>query len=192
MRRSPELQHNAWPAASTIGDILKRNCLIEAKRRRRKPIAQGEIVSGSDEPNGEWAIDFKGWFRTLCGTRCDPLTITDTASRYLIETRIIDPTWAGVRSTLERFFRTSACRKPSARTTARRLVQRVRAGCRACRYGALKSGVGIAPRYIPPSSAQDNGRHERMHRTFESRDGAASGGDCQRAAGALRPVPAAL
>ena len=86
-----------WPAASTIGDILKREGLIEARSRRRKPVGQGEIVSGADEANGEWAIDFKGWFRTLDGERCDPLTITDTASRYLIETRIIDPTWAGVR-----------------------------------------------------------------------------------------------
>ncbi len=58
--------------ASTIGDILKRHGLIEAKRRRRRPVAQGEIVCGAHEPNGEWAIDFKGWFRTSDGRRCDP------------------------------------------------------------------------------------------------------------------------
>lgn len=74
-----------WPAASTIGDILKREGLILDRPRRRKPVGQGEVVAGAHEPNGEWAIDFKGWFRTLDGTRCDPLTVSDTASRFLLE-----------------------------------------------------------------------------------------------------------
>jgi transposase-like protein len=80
-----------WHAASTIAYILKREGLISAKSSNRRPVPQGETASGSDTPNGEWAIDFKGWFRTLCGTRRDPLTLTDTASRYLIETRAIVP-----------------------------------------------------------------------------------------------------
>ena len=78
------------PSASTIGDILKRNGLITPRKRRRPVIAQGEVVAGASEPNGEWAYDFKGWFRTADGTRCDPLTVTDTASRYLLETRITE------------------------------------------------------------------------------------------------------
>ena len=49
-------------------------------------------------PNDEWAADFKGWFRALDGRRCDPLTISDTASRYLIETRIMATTTASVRA----------------------------------------------------------------------------------------------
>ena len=94
----------AWPAASTIGDILKRKGLIAVRERRRKPVAQGEIVAGAVEANGEWSIDFKGWFRTRDGERCDPLTVADTASRYLIEAQIVEPTWAGVRLALERVF----------------------------------------------------------------------------------------
>ena len=85
--RATLLEHRpdlAWPAASTIGDILKRKGLIAAPERRRKPVEQGEIVAGAVEPNGEWSIDFKGWFRTRDGERCDPLTVADTASRYLI------------------------------------------------------------------------------------------------------------
>jgi putative transposase len=93
-----------WPAASTIGDILKREGLIVARDRRRRPVPMGEIVAGASEPNGEWSIDFKGWFRTRDGERCDPLTVEDTASRYLVETRIVEPTWAGVRLALERVF----------------------------------------------------------------------------------------
>jgi transposase-like protein len=88
-REQPEVD---WPAASTIGDILKREGLIEARRRRRRAIAQGEIVAPATAANEEWGIDFKGWFRTQDGTRCDPLTISDAASRYLIEVRIVEPT----------------------------------------------------------------------------------------------------
>ena len=62
-----------WPAASTIGDILKRKGLIQERPRRRRAIAQGEVISPANAPNEEWSIDFKGWFRTADGTRCDPL-----------------------------------------------------------------------------------------------------------------------
>ncbi len=100
-RTAPDV---AWPAASTIGDILKREGLIEARRRRRRALAQGEVVAAATVANEEWAIDFKGWFRTADGERCDPLTITDATSRYLIEVRIVEPTWAGVRGACERVF----------------------------------------------------------------------------------------
>ena len=81
-----------WPACSTTGDILKRAGLVEARCRERRPIAQAEIAPRDLAPNVEWAIDFKGHFRTRDGQRCDPLTVTDTASRYLIATRIVAPT----------------------------------------------------------------------------------------------------
>jgi hypothetical protein len=113
-----------WPAASTIGDILKRQGLIAARERRRKPVARGEIVAGATAANEEWSIDFKGWFRMRNGERCDPLTIADTASRYLIEARIVEPTWAGVRMALERIFAAvglpaATSRRPSSRRGSR-------------------------------------------------------------------------
>jgi transposase InsO family protein len=156
----------AWPAPSTIGDILKRAGLVEPRRRRRAAIGHGEIVAQASEPNEEWSIDFKGWFRTLDSTRCDPLTIIDAASRYLIEVRIVDPTWAGVRRAMERVFceigLPSAIRSdngsPFGSTGAGGLSQ----------LSVWWLKLGIEPRYIPPSSPQDNGRHERMHRTLKA------------------------
>jgi hypothetical protein len=117
-------------------------------------------------PNEEWSIDFKGWFRTADGTRCDPLTLTDQASRYLIETRIVEPTWAGVRGALERVFREIG------------LPQAIRSD-NGAPFGSTGAGglstlsvwwlkLGIEPRYIAPSSPQDNGRHERMHKTLKA------------------------
>ena len=153
------------PAVSTIGDILKRKGLIEARRRRRRPVEQGQIVAGLDEPNGEWAIDFKGWFRTSAGVRIDPLTVSDTASRYLIATQITPPTHDGVKAVLERVFREVG------------LPEAIRSDNGApfgsCGAGGLSRlsvwfvKLGIEPRYIPPASQQDNGRHERMHRTLK-------------------------
>lgn len=154
------------PSASTIGDILKRNGLITAHKRRRSAIVQDEIVAGASEANGEWAYDFKGWFRTTDGTRCDPLTVTDTASRYLLEVRITPPTHDGVRQVMERLFRDVG------------LPDAIRSD-NGVPFGSIGAGglsrlsvwllkLGVEPRYIPPASPQDNGRHERMHRTLKA------------------------
>lgn len=162
-RKSPDID---WPAASTIGDILKREGLVKGRQRRRRALDGGEIVAPACAPNEEWGIDFKGWFRTLDRTRCDPLTVTDAASRYLIEARIAEPTWAGVRCILERVF--DAIGLPDAiRSDNGAPFGSVGAGgLSALSVWWLK--LGIEPRYIPPSSPQDNGRHERMHRTLKA------------------------
>ncbi len=99
-----EKPREPWPAVSTIGDILKRAGLVEARSKRRRAVAQGEIVAPATEPNQEWSIDFKGWFRTSNGERCDPLTLSDAASRYVVDIAIVEPTWAGVRGALQRVF----------------------------------------------------------------------------------------
>lgn len=155
-----------WPAASTIGDILQREGLIAAKPRRRRPLARGDIASGATAPNSEWAIDFKGWFRTRDGERCDPLTVTDTASRYLIETRIVDPTWMGVRVALERVFCDYGLPDAMRSDNGAPFGSTGAGGLSSLSVWWLR--LGIVPRYIPPSSPQDNGRHERMHRTLKA------------------------
>jgi transposase InsO family protein len=156
----------AWPAVSTIGDILKREGLIEPKQRRRRPLEQPPLVAGAHAPNGEWAIDFKGWFRTLDGTRCDPLTISDTASRYLVEARITQPTHAGVRGVLERVF--SEIGLPDAIRSDNGAPFGSTGAGGLSRLSVWFLRLGIEPRFIPPSSPQDNGRHERMHRTLKA------------------------
>lgn len=155
-----------WPAVSTIGDILKRKGLVEEKPRRRRPLPRSDIVAGADVPNGEWSIDFKGWFRTLDGTRCDPLTIEDTASRYLLVTRIVDPTWAGVRCAMERLFEEHGLPQAIRSDNGSPFGSTGAGGLSSLSVWWLK--LGIKPRYIPPSSPQDNGRHERMHRTLKA------------------------
>src|SRR5262249_47379137 len=161
-RRAPEM---GWPAASTIGEILKRAGLINPVKRRRRPIDQQRPFAAVTAANDEWATDFKGWFRTLDGQRIDPLTVTDSHSRFLIEVRATHPTIAGVWPIFVTAFRTyglpGAIRcdngGPFGSTGAGGLT----------RLSAWWVKLGIEPRFIHPASPQENGRHERMHRTLQ-------------------------
>ena len=156
----------ALPAASTIGDALRREGLAAPRHRRGKPAAQGEAIAGPHEPNGEWAMDFKGWFRTADGMRCDPLTVSDAASRYLLETRIGPPTHAGVKGALERLFERVGLPDAIRSDNGAPFGSAGAGGLSRVSVWLLK--LGIEPRHIRPGSPQDNGRHERMHRTLKA------------------------
>ena len=73
-----------WPAASSIGDLLRREGLAHPRRKRKRTPPYTQPLQHAAGPNQVWCADFKGWFLTQDGARCDPLTITDAYSRYLI------------------------------------------------------------------------------------------------------------
>jgi transposase InsO family protein len=155
-----------WPAASTIGDILKREGLVTAVRRRRPPLDQARIMMPVEAANEEWAADFKGWFRTRDNRRIDPLTISDGYSRFLIDVRIveprIEPSQAVFTGAFRRYGLPQAIRcdngAPFGSTGAGGLT----------RLSAWWLKLGIEPHFIHPASPQENGRHERMHRTLKA------------------------
>jgi len=94
-----------WPSHSTIGALLKRRGLTHARKRRRQA-SPSDKLTVSRLPNQVWAIDFKGWFCTGDGSRCDPLTVSDTASRFLLRCQAVARTdTAHVRPLLEAVFR---------------------------------------------------------------------------------------
>jgi transposase InsO family protein len=161
-----EQPHVAWPACSTIGDILKRAGLVEVVRRERRPLGSHEIAPTDLAANSEWAVDFKGWFRIRSGQRCDPLTVTDTASRYLIATRIVAPTTDGVREAFEQIF--ADCGLPAQIRSDNGVPfgSSGPGGLSSLSVWLLK--LGIEPCHIRPGCPQDNGRHERMHRTLKA------------------------
>ena len=100
-RQAPE---TCWPAASTIGGILKQAGLITPIKRRRRAIDQKRPVTAVAAANDEWATDFKGWFRTTDRSRIDPLTITDGHSRFLIDVRIVQQTIEGSQPVFKEAF----------------------------------------------------------------------------------------
>jgi putative transposase len=82
-----EANEHRWdvPAASTVGELLKRHGLVSPRKlRMRNKHPRTDPLRHADKPNAVWAMDFKGWFRLGDGTRCDPLTVTDAFSRYLL------------------------------------------------------------------------------------------------------------
>lgn len=155
-----------WPAASTIGQILSRHGLTVSRRRSRKTRVYEEPFVGCDYPNAVWSADFKGWFLTADGSRCDPLTITDNYSRYLLRCQAVRPTgYEAVKPVFEAAFREYglpiAIRTdngpPFATTTVGGLS----------RLSVWWLKLGIIPERIEPGKPAQNGRHERMHRTLK-------------------------
>lgn len=160
---SPEL-----PASSTIGDILRREGLVKPRRIRRKlPLPVGPHTQHVSRPNEEWNADFKGEFRLGNGDYCYPLTVSDGFSRYLIEIQALRGTGTeGARRGFERAFRTyglpEAIRSDNGSPFASTALGRL------SRLSIWWLKLGIRPVTIRPSHPQDNGRHERMHRTLKA------------------------
>lgn len=95
------------PAVSTIGNRLTRHGLTR-KTRRRRPVSAPDrrTRTAATHPNAVWAADVKGWFRTRDGQRCDPLTISDLASRSVLAGRIVaGPRSDQVRPVVRQVFR---------------------------------------------------------------------------------------
>jgi transposase InsO family protein len=162
-REAPEI---AWPAASTIGTILKHAGLVLPVKRRRRPLDQRRPCTSVTRANDEWSTDFKGWFRTRDQRRIDPLTVVDSHSRFLIELRIVAPTIEGVRPCFERAFREHGLPLAIRCDNGSPFGSRGPGGL--TRLSAWWLKLGIVPHFIHPASPQENGRHERMHRTLKA------------------------
>jgi putative transposase len=161
----PEVR-DAWPAISTRGLILARAGLTRKRRRRKRALPSGQPFSACDEANDVWCADFKGWFRTRDGQRCDPLTVSDAYSRMLLCCQIMPrPDHTHVRSAFESVFRTYGL--PLAiRTDNGSPFASVGAGG-LTRLSAWWVKLGISLERIAPGHPEQNGRHERMHLTLK-------------------------
>src|SRR2546427_2792410 len=95
-----------WPAASTIGAILKRHGFVKPRRKRLRVAARTKPFSKCREPNDVWCVDFKGQFPTRDGKLCYPLTVMDAASRYLLAVVAFHhPTHDNVRAVFVELFK---------------------------------------------------------------------------------------
>jgi len=157
-----------FPSRSTIGEILERNGLIVRKRRRKHhaPV-EHSALSVPSKPNDLWCIDFKGQFRLGNGRYCYPLTVTNAASRYVLACEAFEAIdGLQVRIALEHLFKTLGLPKairfdggsPFASTGLMRLSK----------LSAWWVSLGIRLEQIDPGCPQQNGRHERMHRTLKA------------------------
>lgn len=155
-----------WPAASTLGDLLRREGLAKPRPRKAAPHKAPSALTEPSASNESWAADFKGWFRTTDGVRCEPLTVTDGYSRYLLACEAVPQvTVARVRPILTRLFQEHglprALRTDNGSPFARRDGL---GGLTQLSVWLLK--LNIWPDRIEPGRPGQNGRHERMHRVL--------------------------
>jgi transposase InsO family protein len=155
-----------WPAESTIGEVLKRAGLTHRRKLRVRTPPYAQPFAAVDDANQTWCADFKGWFRTGDGTRCDPLTITDAHSRYLLRCHIV-PKADGVHvaAIFEAAFREHGLPRVIHTDNGTPFASRAPGGLSRVSMQWVK--LGIVPERSRLASPQDNGRHERMHSTLK-------------------------
>jgi putative transposase len=157
----------ACPSESSVSRILQRHGLVRPQGRRRAR-AQGTPLQDYSANNAIWCADFKGWFKTGDGAVCTPLTITDGFSRYILRCQglnegtgsfVVQPIFEAV---MREYGLPEAIRTDNGTPFA------------CVGLGGLTElsiwwlRLGIRLERSRPGCPQDNGRHERMHRTLKA------------------------
>jgi putative transposase len=168
-RRRPA---TTWPAPGTIGRLLVRHALVPPRRRPgggpARWAALDHPLSAARGPNDVWTTDFKGEFRVGTGAYCYPLTVLDAASRFLLGCQALGSTeTAGAQAVFTRLFHTYGLpwvmRSDNGVPFAHPLAL-----SRLSPLAVWWIRLGIRPERIVPGAPQQNGAHERMHRTLKA------------------------
>jgi transposase InsO family protein len=161
-----QMGHARWPARSTIALHLQRAGLVVTRRRVRRPGHPGRPLAPMDAPNAVWTADFKGQCRLGDGTYCYPLTLADGYSRFVLSCRALTSTQVvESRSVFVRAFREYGL--PGRIRSDNGVPFATQALGRLSPLSVWWVRLGILPDLIEPASPQQNGRHERMHRTLK-------------------------
>jgi putative transposase len=161
-QHAPRMQ---WPAPSTIGELFDREGLTVRRRLRRRSPPSSAPFGQCAAANDVWCIDFKGWFVTGDGKRCEPLTLSDAHSRYLLRCQALarsdtDHVWPVLDAALREFGLPQRLRSDNGPPFA------------SCGAGGLSQlavkliKAGVVPERIAPGKPQQNGRLERLHLTL--------------------------
>ncbi len=164
---SPKHPDWEWPSRSTGCDILRRHGLIPKGRRRSRPGHPGRPDTPMTEPNEIWTADFKGQFRTRDGLYCYPLTVVDGFSRFLLVCQGLHSTsHLDSRPVFLRLFQEFGL--PRIIRTDNGVPFATTALGRLSLLSVWWIRLGIYPELIEPAHPEQNGRHERMHRTLKA------------------------
>jgi putative transposase len=153
------------PSRSTVARILRRL----GKVKRRRPAVRIWSVDGRPRvevsgPDDLWTMDFKGWWRARNGQKCEPFTVRDAHSRFVLAATLLPSTRGElVRGVLERLFREYGTPRAIQCDNGSPFVcTRARGGL--SQLSAWLVSLGIRLIRSRPAKPQDNGGHERMHR----------------------------
>lgn len=164
LRKVYERTHEPVPSESSFKRVLERAGLVQERRLRARG-QSGRLFSGrrANAPNEIWTVDFKGWWRVAGGRRCEPLTVRDEFSRYVLEVRAVaDARTATVRSCFERLFEQNGV--PEAiRSDNGPPFASDNGLLGLSKLSAWWVALGIDLERGRPGCPQDNGGHERLH-----------------------------
>jgi transposase InsO family protein len=160
-----EHKHLVPPSEGTIGNILQKHGLSESRVYRRH-VAKTAPLSACQQPNHIWMYDFKGWFLTKDGKKCEPLTVTDGFSRYLftcehMERKRTNDVWQHLERLFLEYGLPDKMRSDNGPPFASLGVGRLSP------LAIKLIKVGVIPEWIAPGRPEQNGRHERFHLTLK-------------------------
>ena len=155
------------PTKTTVHRILERHGRVRPRRRPRRRFHQGPPGTPMEQPNAVWTADFKGQFRTGNGVSCYPLTVQDGATRFLLGCRgLLAPTtadsWAVFTRLFQRYGLPERIRSDNGQPFASNALGRLST------LSVWWVRLGIRPELIEPAHPEQNGRHERMHKTLKA------------------------
>ena len=155
-----------WPAPSTISEILKREGLVRPRQRKRRTPPYTQPFHEVARPNAVWSADFEGQFRTGDGKLCYPLTISDNYSRYLLLCGgLSHPSHEEVKPCFEEAFKEYGLPEAIRTDNGAPFASVGLGGLAKLSVWFIK--LGIRPERIEPGHPEQNGRHERMHRSLK-------------------------
>lgn len=154
-----------WPSQTRLYEIFKEHHLVTKKKIRSRVPATAPLGNAVNS-NDTWAVDLKGWFLTGDGQKCEPLTITDNASRYLIKCvylpkHSVEYVWPVFDEAFREYglpLHVRSDNGPPFGTTGVGRLSRLS-------INIIKAGV--IPEWIQPGHPEENGRHERFHQTLK-------------------------
>lgn len=160
-----EYPNLSWPSSTRLYEIFKEKHLVQ-RRNRKARIPATAPLGHVEHCNDTWSVDLKGWFITGDGNKCEPLTITDCHSRYLIECIHLEKhasehVWPIFKNAFLEYGLPNKVRSdngpPFGSTGVGRLT----------RLSVNLIKAGVMPEWIRPGHPEENGRHERFHLTLK-------------------------
>lgn len=154
---------------STCHRVLKACGLVVTRKLRvRRPVSLVSAAAVPREPNDVWTMDFKGWWRARDGQRCEPLTVRDAFSRYVLSAHLpANNRTQTIETEINRLFREHGLPKVI-KTDNGAPFASVLSPLGLTRLSACWVALGIRLEHSRPGHPQDNGGHERLHRDIEA------------------------
>ena len=130
-------------------------------------------------PNAVWTTDFKGHFRTGDHRYCYPLTVMDGFSRYLLDCHgMVRPTWTETQRRFTHLFEIFGVPEVIRSDNGTPFASTALAGLSQLSVWWLQ--LGIALDRITPGHPEENGAHERFHRTLKAETARPPAETCRR------------